>query len=332
MIEKRKEIFDKISRLWAITRYDIEHHQAIGEFSLNIHGENFFRDLFNDLYNLNLKNANFKSSNNPCIDLIDSDKQLAYQITTERTSQKIKNTLKILKDRKYNGFDIKIFYLLNKSKPNQQTIQEMKESYGVDLSKKIFDYNDIIKDINDLEYEKLVYIYKKYFKNMSEDYTNHKVLDLVVKHLIKKAQTIKKDYDDDFGTIEIKEKLELNNINERIASYIKTGQDYRSLMEELTSDNSVSDLRHYIIDDVYKKILIESVSQKKKIESLSNSVKTIDLQKQAIELEIDFNKLIKKLYQKIEDELKIEDFNSINIPWIIIGYFFEICDIGGHQQ
>lgn len=330
--ETRREIFDKISRLWAITRYDIEHHQAINDFSLNIHGENFFRDLFNDLYSLNLQNANFKSSNSPCIDLIDSKEKLAYQITTERTAHKIKNTLKALKDNKYNGFNIKIFYLLNKANPSETTTQTIKSSFNVNLSEILFDYNDIIKDVNNLENEKLLLLYNKYFKNMPEKYTHHIALDLAVKHLIKKAKKIKTDYNDEFGTVQIKEKFKLNKINQRIISHITIGQDYRSLMEELAEDNSISDLRYYIIDEMYKKILKEGIAKKQELKLSVDLDTTFKLQKKAVELSIDFNKLINKLYQKIKGELELDDFNSINIPWIIIGYFFEICDVGVHKK
>ena len=47
MISERKIAFDRISRIFAITCRDIEHHQAINDLSLNIHGENYFRDVFN---------------------------------------------------------------------------------------------------------------------------------------------------------------------------------------------------------------------------------------------------------------------------------------------
>lgn len=330
MINRRREVFNEISRLWAITRYDIEHHQAINDLSLNIHGENFFRDLFNDLYDLNMKNSNFESANSPCIDLIDDSKKLAYQITTTRTIDKIEKTLKALKKNQFNEFNIKIFYLLNKAKLNKITKKKIESLFNINLSNILFDYNDIIRDINNLETEKLFFIHNKYFKNISEKYTNHIVLDLAVKHLIKQAKQIKKDYNDEFGTIQVKKKIKLNGINSRNSAHITIGQDYRSLIEELKEDNSLSDLRNYIVDEVYKGILKESIEEKQILES-NVKYTTLNFQEEAVRLDIDFNKLIKKLYEQIKNELKIDDFNSINIPWIIIGYFFEICDVGVHK-
>lgn len=75
MINDKKAAFDNISRMLAITRYDIEHHQAINDLSLNIHGENYFRDVFNFIYECNFENANFQTQNAACIDLIDKSKK-----------------------------------------------------------------------------------------------------------------------------------------------------------------------------------------------------------------------------------------------------------------
>jgi hypothetical protein len=43
---------------------------------------------------------------------------------------------------------------------------------------------------------------------------------------------------------------------------------------------------------------------------------------------IDFNKIINNLHQDLEEKINIKDFNSMSISWIIISFFFEICDIG----
>ena len=88
MIDSRKKAFNSISRVLAITRYDIEQRQTINEYGLNIHGENYFRDVFNFVYGYNFINGNFESQNSACVDLVDKNRNLAYQITTTRTKEK----------------------------------------------------------------------------------------------------------------------------------------------------------------------------------------------------------------------------------------------------
>ena len=92
MITDRKIAFDTISKVLAITRLDIEQHQAINDQSLNIHGEDYFRDVFNFVYDSQFVNANIHSSNEPYIDLIDKKKKKLVQITTTRTKEKIVNS------------------------------------------------------------------------------------------------------------------------------------------------------------------------------------------------------------------------------------------------
>ena len=93
MITNRKEAFDTISRVLAITRLDIEQHQAINDVSLNIHGENYFRDVFNFVYDCDFVNANDENLNEAYIDLVDSGEKKLIQITTTRSKEKIPHSL-----------------------------------------------------------------------------------------------------------------------------------------------------------------------------------------------------------------------------------------------
>ncbi len=86
-MQDRKQAFDNISRRLANIRCDIEQHQAIQDYSLNSHSENFFRDVFNCVYDCRFENANFQSANAACIDLLDANKKLAYQITSTTSTQ-----------------------------------------------------------------------------------------------------------------------------------------------------------------------------------------------------------------------------------------------------
>ncbi|MCY4523811.1 MAG: SMEK domain-containing protein [Halobacteriovoraceae bacterium] len=331
MIQDRKQAFDTISRSLAITRYDIEQHQSVNDLSLNIHGENFFRDIFNDVYKLNLENTNFKSTNNACIDLIDNGKKLAYQITTTRTKEKIKNTLRALTTEKYKEFQIKIFYLLDRASPTENTIQEVRENYGINLTEILFDYENIIKDIQNLPNSEIVNLCNNHFKNIQEKYTDHITLDLTIKHLLRKWHEVKIDYDDSFGSIKAIEKIKLNNLNERNSTQVKLGLDYSPLLDNLEDGQITSELRSYIIGNLYKEILASEIA--KKCSSDVTEFQTVEhLQAKAIQLCVDINKLIVKLHDAIGANIDIKDFNNLTIPWIIISYFFELCDVGIHKN
>jgi hypothetical protein len=325
MIDLRQKAFNSISRVLAITRYDIEQRQLINEYGLNIHAENYFRDVFNFVYEYDFENDNFESRNSACIDLVNKKRKLAYQITTTRTKEKIENTFTALKKEKYKNYTIKIFFLLDKSKPSNKTIEEFQNEYGIDLNECLLDYRDLIIKIENLESNKLIELDNKYFKNYTENYTDEIVLNLVFKHLIQNYSTIKPNYDDDFGTIDINEKIELNNINERITSKINGGLDYIKIVD---SENDIlSDLRKLVVDNLYEGILVQLLLSKESRATLTNKTLS-ELNVLCKTNNIDFNKIINNLHQNLEEKINIKDFNSMSISWIIISFFFEICDIG----
>jgi hypothetical protein len=332
MIYDRKVAFDKVCRGFAITRYEIEGHQEIADYSLNIHGENFFRDILNFIYGLNLENTNFKTTNAACIDLHDSDKKLGIQITTTRSKDKIINTLNVFKNPDYQNHDIKIYFLLDKSTPTQATVDEIQNTYSVDLKSILFDYTDLIKVINDLPEVRLIELAKKYFSDVNERYTDEVALNLIINHLITTKNLIQINYDDNFGTIPVDQKLELNNINPRISAEISSGLDYRHLVDRLSSkDNTLTELRSLVIDEIYTGILCNNVLNLEHVEVDKRS-DTLFLHSRAISLNLDFNKIIFNLHSELLTRVEINDFNSSGISWILISYFFELCDIGAHKK
>ena len=93
----------------------------------------------------------------------------------------------------------------------------------------------------------------------------------------------------------------------------------------------LEDLRSYVVNDLYHNILKESLLSKISRHELDDK-QTPELQDLASIHNIDFNMLIQKLHKKIEENIEIQDFNSMNIAWIIISYFFEICDVGVDEK
>ena len=186
MIEERKIAFDNISRTLAITRYDIEQHQLVNDQSLNIHGENWFRDIFNFVYSNNFfVNANIetKTGNASAVDLIDKDKELAYQITTTRTKEKVEDTLKKIKTTEYKYYTLKIFFLLEKSKFKKETKEYFQNEYSINIDDYLIDYTDLLKAMEALETDRLIELNKKLFIKSAEKYTDNITLSLIFKHL-----------------------------------------------------------------------------------------------------------------------------------------------------
>lgn len=327
-VKESKVALDTITRSLAITRLDIEHHQAIDDYSLNIHGEYFFRDVFSFVYNKNYVNANYNSHNAPYIDLVEKTEKEVVQITTTTSKRKIIKSLKSLDTDEYSGHKFKIYYLLEKPNPRKTTIDEVKNNYpSVDLSESLKDYTDLLEDIRNLETSRMIQLSNKYFSGIEERYTDIVVLDLVYKKLLKEHANVIKNYDDSFGSIETQEKIILNNINENITAEINGCLHYTSIVASIDNGDLANQLRLFIIDELYKEILVESLKNNFKKSNLVTK-QVVELQNLAAESSFDFNKLIHSLHQKILNMLLLQDFNSMKISWILISYFFEICDLG----
>ena len=162
MLEREQVTID-INNFFAVYRNRIEQDQLLTIYSLNIVGENYFRDVLNFIYRYKLENTNFTTKNAPYVDLVDNDKKIAYQITTTRTKAKIENTLEALTTLKYKDYQIKILFMLGKAKPQKNVIAQLNKKYNVDLNECLLDFDDLIKNINNLETNKLIELRDKYF-------------------------------------------------------------------------------------------------------------------------------------------------------------------------
>lgn len=192
----------------------------------------------------------------------------------------------------------------------------------------MLDYTDLIRDIENLETNLLIELNQKYFANKSENYTDEIVLNLVFKHLLVNYSNIKPNYNDDFGTLDTNKKLLINEINSRITTEINKGLDYVCVVSEADHESElINNLRELIVNDLYKGIILKHLLSKvSKSEVENKSVEELHDLCRAHEL--DFNKIIFDLYNDLENKIDIKDYNSMQISWIVIAFFFEICDIG----
>jgi hypothetical protein len=328
MLQERKKAFDTISRILAITKLDIEHHQLVNDQSLNIHGEDYFKNVFNFIFNRNFKNANFGEFNAPFIDLIDVDAKKIVQITTTRTKEKILHTLKATKIAAYSGYQVSIYYLLDKAMPNADSVKEIESQFNVKLKELLKDSRDLINSIIDLEDNRLIKLCDLYFKGHEQKYTDKIVLDLVYKKLLKeKSVTPHSSYDDDFGSVETDRKLFINNINPLLSCDISRSLDYTPIVGDIDGGSLSDELHDFVINDLYRNILVSQLKSKVPKSDLV-SLDVARLHVIAQDKKFNFNKVINALHHKLESLMMIKDFNSMAVSWILVAYFFEICDVG----
>lgn len=327
MIDKRKQAFDKISKLLAITRYDIEQHQAINDLSLNIHGENFFRDVFNFVFDASFENANFMEHNAAYIDLVDHLSKKVVQITTNRSKEKIKHSLNCFETLNYKGYQLEIFFLLEKSTPHSNTVKEIESEYQIDVRTTLKDSSDLLRAVENLETNKLIELCKRYFEEIEPKYTPEVALNIACRKLIKEVKAHNMYFDEPFGSIEVRNKIDINQLGQRIAHQLLSALDFTPILDDMDDSETPTELRELVVEKLFKEVLI---SQLKAFKTKSSLIpKTVnELQLFAVEQDISFDILINKLYLSVQQLIELDDFNGVHIPWVIVAYYFERCLVG----
>lgn len=151
-----QKALDLIGYHLKLLRDGIDTRQLVKDYSLNTWYENFFLGVFNAVYGLQLINLNQENPNAKYVDLIDRTNKIAYQITSERSPDKIRDTFAALKEPEYQGYTIKIYYLLEKANPQKATIEELNAEFGIQLADCLLDAGDLLKEIYHLQPQKKI--------------------------------------------------------------------------------------------------------------------------------------------------------------------------------
>lgn len=152
----RGYIIGKIVDDLAGLKYQVETRNKLQIFDLTRFSEDFFKELLNILFDLNLDNLNNERTNSPGIDLGDKNEGgVAYQITSTKTSQKIDATLLALTNEQAQAYkSIKV--LIIGEKQNSYSINSKRaKKLNFSVKENIVDINDLLRDIMVLDTGKL---------------------------------------------------------------------------------------------------------------------------------------------------------------------------------
>lgn len=148
----KNHILDQIIEIIVREKEFVEKKNKLGLFDDNKHWENIIRKLLNDCLGYELENLNMDRANYPGIDLGDIENGVGIQVTTTKTSAKIKNTLeKMMKERVYEKFSyLKVFILGNKQDSYAVDMQPYEEKIHFSIDEDIWDFQDLFKFMNNL--------------------------------------------------------------------------------------------------------------------------------------------------------------------------------------
>lgn len=147
----QKSIINSLT--WLSTQVSV--HNKLNLTDINVHSENFYRDLLNLAFGYNLSNINIVDPNAAAIDLGDEGNSFAIQVTSTSSLAKTKHTVnKFIEKQLYEKYDrLVILNITTKTSHKDPTVGD--ESYSLNTKDDIWDIGDLAVKINDLELSKL---------------------------------------------------------------------------------------------------------------------------------------------------------------------------------
>jgi len=157
MITRGYLIGEIVDGLGAIAQ-QVDTRAKLGLTDLNIFIENFFKTALNLLLDINLENMNVDRSNFPGLDLADAGKGWAFQITSQKTTAKVNETLtKITDDQALTYPNIRV--LVVGLKQSTYSLDKHETQRIRFTESHILDVNDLCKITMDLPLDRIQSLY-----------------------------------------------------------------------------------------------------------------------------------------------------------------------------
>lgn len=152
----RKTYMDQIIRELAIAQTEIEYQCGLGIYDDVHYWEEIAKGLLNWCYGFHLANLNEEKKNFPGIDLGDRERGIGVQVTAEKGSTKLNDTIQTMIGKKvYEEFPHLIFFILGRKQKKYTVTQEGQTFLDFDAEKDILDFGDIMEKCQTLELEDL---------------------------------------------------------------------------------------------------------------------------------------------------------------------------------
>jgi hypothetical protein len=151
----RESSINRISDHLGRIKHQVSLRNSIHLYDINIHSEEFFKDLLNRIYGYKLENLNDGYAFTESIDLADSSNGIAFQVTSDKSKKKIVDTVESFYE---NGTirdypTLKILLLGDKPKRHESIL--LHRNFKFDLKTDVVDFSDLLRAIQKLDATKI---------------------------------------------------------------------------------------------------------------------------------------------------------------------------------
>lgn len=147
------QYLERINEKISILRHEIGQSALLGLQNIHKHCENLVRDLINLAWNYELINLNEKTQNFPGLDLGDSHRKVAFQVTGTDKKEKIEDTLeKCLTYEHYKTFSTICIFIIT-AKKEHYTFKTKTTPHFDFTNHHVFDWQDILRKISNVSFD-----------------------------------------------------------------------------------------------------------------------------------------------------------------------------------
>ena len=265
----------KIKTLLNILKGEIKDSGKLNLLDINVHVEDFYRDLLNLVYGWQLKNMNQWNQNAAGGDLWFEDGKVVIQVSSTSTKEKIQSSIDKLSTEQFAGYRFKFLRI------DGDVIKLRKELYNThddivfDPSTDIIDISSLIKEITHLQIDSLRQVFELCVKEivpLDTPKVTESDLAIVVKSLAanvkdwtKERRPIKYDVEKkiDFNHLEERRrlindyKLYIGKLNAVYGEFVDNGTDCEFIILQNLSDMYSRYLGQYESNALFDKIVDE---------------------------------------------------------------------------
>lgn len=168
----RASLFNYIEERLIVLAHRVEARGKLNILDLHLHSENFYRDFLNLLYDWNLENLNKVNQNVEAIDLIDKCHKIVIQVSSTKTKQKIESALEKNIMTNYNGWSFKFVPIVQSADTLRTTTFKNPHGLNFSPSNDIFDINSLLRQVFELNIDKLKKVGTFIQKELGNDTTS----------------------------------------------------------------------------------------------------------------------------------------------------------------
>lgn len=266
----------KIKTLLNILKGEIKDSGKLNLLDINVHAEDFYRDLLNLIYCWQLQNMNQWNQNAAGGDLWYDDGKIVIQVSSTATKDKIQSSIDKLSAEQFAGYRFKFLRIDGDVKKLRKESFNTHDDIAFDPSVDIIDISTLLKDIAHLGIDSLIKVYELCVKEiipLDTPKITETDLAIVVKALAtnvkdwsKERRPIEFDVEKkiDFNHLEGKKrlindyKLYIGKLNAVYGEFVDNATDYSFIILQNLSDMYSRYLGQYESNALFDKIVDET--------------------------------------------------------------------------